>query len=104
MVSITTFRQLALSFPGTNEEPHFHLISFRYNKKIFATYREKENWAMLKLPLAEQAVYCLYDKTIFFPVPGTWGAKGATFVDLHKVKKGIFMEALTVAYNAVGIK
>jgi predicted DNA-binding protein (MmcQ/YjbR family) len=37
MVDIETFRQLALSFPGTVELPHFDKASFRVNKKIFAT-------------------------------------------------------------------
>ncbi|MEP6674290.1 MAG: MmcQ/YjbR family DNA-binding protein [Ferruginibacter sp.] len=104
MVNIETFRRLALSFPGVTEEPHFHLRSFRFKKKIFATYWEKEKRAMLKLPLAEQSVYCTLDSEIFFPVPGSWGAKGATFVDLKKVKAGLFKEAITIAYENLQTK
>jgi len=59
---------------------------------------------MLKLPLIEQSVYCEYDETIFFPVPGGWGRQGATFVELKKVPKRILIEALTIAYNGVAAK
>ncbi len=104
MVTFPTFQQLALSFPDAEQEPHFHLVSFRFRKKIFATYREKEQWAMLKLPLPEQSVFCAFDHAVFFPVPGSWGAKGATFVDLKKLRKDMFKDALTVAYNAVAVK
>ena len=104
MVNIETFRELALSFPDTVELPHFDLTSFRVKKKIFATFWPKENRAMLKLPLIDQSVFCSYDKAIFFPVPGGWGRKGATFVELKKVKKDIFKDALTIAYNGVAPK
>lgn len=101
MVTPDAFRQLALSFPDAEELPHFHLASFRVKKKIFATLWEKENRAMLKLPLVEQSVFCSYDKEVFFPVPGAWGKKGATFVDLKKVKKGMLKDAVGVAYDGI---
>jgi hypothetical protein len=99
MVTIETFRQLALSFPDAVELPHFELTSFRVKKKIFATFWPKENKAMLKLPLIEQSVFCSYDPTVFYPVPGGWGKKGSTFVDLGKVRKDIFKNALQIAYT-----
>ena len=104
MVSIETFRQLALSFPDATELPHFDLTSFRVEKKIFATWHEKHNRAMLKLPLVDRSVFCSYDNTVFFPVPGYWGSNGATFVDLKKVKKNIFKDALAIAYENAGKK
>jgi hypothetical protein len=105
MVSLETFRQKALSFPGAIELPHFELISFRINKKIFATYWQKDNRAMVKLPLVDQSVFCSFNKAIFFPVPGFWGTKGATFVDLSSVRKDMFSDALKIAYeHAAGKK
>ncbi len=101
MVDIETFRKLALSFPQTQEQPHFHLTSFRFKKKIFATLWQKENRAMLKLSLIDQSVFCSYDNSVFFPVPGGWGKQGATFVELKKVRKDMFKDALTTAYNFV---
>ena len=41
MVTVGTFRQMALSHPGAVELPHFDRTSFRLNKKIFATLDEK---------------------------------------------------------------
>lgn len=104
MITLAEFRKLALAFPDAEELPHFGIPSFRYKNKVFATYREKEHRAMLRLPIVEQDVYCTYDKTIFFPVDGTWGKQGATFVDLANVRKDILKEALAVAYNAVAQK
>jgi hypothetical protein len=104
MIDIVYFRKLALSFPDTAELPHFNLQSFRFKKKIFATFHEKDNRAMLKLTPISQSVFCSYDKVVFFPVPGSWGKGGATFVDLGKVRKDVFKNALTVAYEEVSAK
>ncbi len=98
MVSIATVRELALSFPETDEHPHFERKAFRVKKKIFATLDEKENRVMVKLNLEDQSVFCSFDKSIIYPVPGGWGLKGATYIDLKKVKKSMFRDALTVAY------
>ena len=104
MVDIDIFRTLALSFPDTAELPHFEKTSFRVKNKIFATYWEKEDRAMLLLPIIEQSVFCGYDSSVFFPVPGAWGKKGATLVELKKVRKDIFKDAVTVAYNSIALK
>jgi len=40
-------------------------------------------------------------KFTFFPVPGAWGKGGATFIDMKKVRKDMFKDALTTAYNGV---
>lgn len=98
MISIDTVRQLALAFPETDEHPHFHLKAFRVKKKIFATLDEKLKRVMVKLTPVEQSVFCAFDKTIIYPVPGGWGKKGATYIELSKVKKAMFKDALNVAY------
>jgi YjbR len=104
MVEIETFRTWALSLPGVTEQPHFNLASFRVNSKIFATLWQDENRAMLKLSLVSQSVFCSYNSAVFFPVPGGWGRKGATFVDLGKVRKDMFKDALTTAFNETSAK
>jgi len=98
MVSITTARQLALSFPETDEHPHFDRQAFRVKKKIFATLSEKDKTVNLMLTPADQSVFCAYDNTIIYPVPGGWGRMGATTVNLRKITKAMFRDALTVAY------
>ncbi len=103
MVNFETYQQLALAFPDTVQLPHFDLISFRVKKKIFATYWPKQKRAMLKLPLVQQSVFCDFNPGVFSPVPNAWGKKGATFVELNKVTKTVFKEALEIAYySALG--
>lgn len=104
MITFQQYRELALSFADVEELPHFYIPSFRYKGKIFATYWVKENRAMVKLTLEDQSVFCGYDRTIFFPVDGTWGKQGATLVELKKVRKDMFKDALTLAYNGVAQK
>lgn len=98
MVSIETVRQLALSFPETEECPHFHLRAFKVKKKIFATLDEEKKRCMVKLSLTDQSVFCSYDNSIIYPVPGGWGRQGSTFIELKKIKKGMLKDALTTAF------
>lgn len=104
MVNIENFRKIALSFPDTEELPHFDLTSFRVKKKIFATFHEKHDRAMVKLSPIDQSVFCAYDNNIFFPVPGGWGKGGATFVNMKKVRKDMFKDALSAAYELASTK
>jgi hypothetical protein len=104
MITIESFKTMALSFPGTVELPHFDLTSFRVNKKIFATLSEKHQRAMLKLPLLDQSVFCAFDAGIIYPVPGGWGKKGATYFELKKIRKPMLKDALKIAYCAIAPK
>jgi hypothetical protein len=104
MVSTETFRQMALSFPGAIELPHFDRASFRVNKRIFATMDEKANIAVLMFSTLEQSVFCAFDKTIIYPVPGGWGRQGSTIFELGKIKKAMLKDALTVVYNEIVTK
>lgn len=104
MVSIDTFRKLALSFPEATEEPHFEKTSFRVKKKIFATYDEAKNRACIKLSEIDQDVFSSADKTIIYPVDNKWGKQGWTLIELKKVRKDLFADALTTAYCEVAPK
>ena len=73
MISIDTFRQAALSFPGTTEQPHFEKTSFRVNKKIFAKLNIGDKEAVLKLSAIDQSVFCSIDRTVITAVKGAWG-------------------------------
>ncbi len=92
------FRQLALSFPGVTEQPHFDKQSFRV-KKIFATLDLKNNRACLMLSEIDQSVFCAFDKSIIYPVPNKWGKHGSTHVELKAVHKDMLKDMLTQAYN-----
>ena len=101
MVTVETFRQMALSLPDAIELPHFDRASFRVNKKIFATMLEKDKTAVLMFSPLQQSVFCAFDKTIIYPVPGGWGKKGCTIFELSKMKKAMLKDALGVAYEEV---
>jgi hypothetical protein len=104
MVSVETFRQIALSFKDATEEPHFDKTSFRVNKKIFATLDIKIGRACLMLSEIDQSVFSTYDKAIIYPVPNKWGKQGATFVELKLVPKAMLKDAMEQAYNKINTK
>jgi hypothetical protein len=104
MVSIKTFKIAALSFPETEEVPHFENTSFRVKKKIFASLAEKEKRACLKFSEIDQSAFCSFDKTVIYPVPNKWGKQGWTYIDLTKIKKETLMDALTTAFCTVAPK
>jgi hypothetical protein len=104
MMTIDEVRKFALSFPEAYEQEHFGMPSFRVKKKIYSTIWIKENRVMVKLSPEIQSVFCAVDKASFSPVPGGWGAKGATFVELSTVKEEIFQDAMTTAYCGVAPK
>ena len=101
MVSVATARQSALSLPEVEEKSHFDTPDFRINKKIFASLHEEKNLMMVKLSLVDQSVFCAFDEDIIYPVPGGWGKKGATYINLKKVKKPMLQDALSTAWKTV---
>lgn len=101
MVTIAAFRKLALSFPEATEEAHFEKTSFRVKKKIFATYDDKNKIACVKLSEIDQDVFSSADRTIIYPVDNKWGKQGWTLIDMKKVHKDLFADALTTAYCCV---
>ena len=102
MLGEKQFRDLALSFPHTEEVPHFERIGFKVTgRRMFATYLASDNTANIFLSPAEQKVFCKLDHTHIYPVPNKWGEKGATTFDLFKVEPNLVQEALLSAYNDV---
>lgn len=99
MVDIETARLLALSLKGTVEQDHFGMPSFRVNKRIFSTLWVKEHRMMVKLSPVDQSVFNSFDPAIFYPVPNKWGLKGATFIELDKVRPDMLEDALTLAWE-----
>jgi hypothetical protein len=101
MMTIEQAKKEALSLPGVEEKPHFHLTSFRIKNKIFATIHADKNYMMVKLSPIDQSVFCSYNKNVIFPVPGGWGRRGATFINLKKVEKTMFLDILTTAWKTI---
>lgn len=59
---------------------------------------EKANLVCLLFSPKDQSVFCAYDNVMMYPVPNAWGKKGATYVNMKKVRKDLFKDALRVAY------
>jgi predicted DNA-binding protein (MmcQ/YjbR family) len=98
-VTAKTFTELALSFPAASEQPHFEKLSYRVNKKIFATLDLARNNACLKLGEIDQSVFCLVDPAAIYPVPNKWGKQGWTIIELGQVKKTLVKDMLTKSYD-----
>ena len=102
MVDIETFREIALSFQGTEENPHFNRTAFKVTgKRIFATLLEEDQTANVVLSINDQKTFCSFDKKAVYPVPNKFGLQGWTTFELKKVPKELISEALFTAYNDV---
>ena len=101
MVSLADAKKSALALPEVEEKSHFDKPDFRIKNKIFAVLHEDKSCMMVKLSVIDQSVFCAFDETIIYPVPGGWGRQGATMINLIKVKKAMFLDALTTAWKTV---
>ncbi|MDB5013165.1 MAG: MmcQ/YjbR family DNA-binding protein [Daejeonella sp.] len=102
MVDVNTFKDVALSFPGTEANPHFDRTAFKVTgRKIFATLHEKSETANVVLSPIDQSVFCSFGKTAVYPVPNKFGLHGWTTFDLNKVPIELVKDALLTAYNSV---
>ena len=98
MTTAERVRTIACALPEVKEMDHWGRPSFRVRKKVFATLWEADGRAMVKLAPADQfAVVQLYPE-IFSPVPGTWGAQGATLLTLAKANDAIVNSALNATW------
>ncbi|MDO6432750.1 MmcQ/YjbR family DNA-binding protein [Flavitalea sp. BT771] len=104
MTTLETLRTIALSLPEVTEEPHFEKTSFRVKKKIFATYDDHLKTACIKLTEIDQSVFSSAGKTTIYPVDNKWGKQGWTIIEMKKVRKDLFKDALIKAYCAVAPK
>ena len=101
MISLASARQLALSLPEAEEKSHFEKPDFRIRNKVFAVLHVDKQVMVVKLSLVDQSVFCSYDATAIYPVPGGWGRQGWTMINLKKVRKAMLIDALTTAWKTV---
>jgi hypothetical protein len=102
MITQDAFTDMAFSFNGVEQVPHFERIGFKViGKRMFTTYFDKDNTANIFLTPEEQVVFCQMDPVNIYPVPNKWGEKGATTFLLNSIQKELVMEALLSAYNNV---
>lgn len=78
---------------------------FRVRGKIFATLNyPDENLGMVKLTPEQQYDFTKSQPTVFVPVKGGWGKRGATHLVLRAVKKADARTALAAAWHNVAPK
>ncbi len=104
MISIPQFKSIALSFPESEEHPHFENLAYKVKKKIFVTLNEKEKRACVKLSEIDQSTFCSFNKNIIYPVPNKWGKQGWTNINLQLIEKEMLTDAITTAYCTVAPK
>ncbi len=97
-------RELALSLPEAQEQPHFDKPSFRVRGRIFATLSESDARVTLKLAPADQlALNTLYGDAIR-AVEGYWGQQGWTVVELDRIAAGPLQQLLLQSWRQVAPK
>ena len=102
MLSIQTFIDLAMSFPGTEQKPHFDRIAFKVaGRRIFATLHEPTATCNIKLKVVDQETFCAFEGGGIYPVANKWGQQGWTTFELKKVPQELIAEALYTAYSVV---
>jgi hypothetical protein len=93
------FRVLALELPGAEEQSHMNHPDFRVGGKIFATIAPDEAWGMVKLNLEQQSSFVAAEPESFEPIPGGWGAKGATKLIFEPANTESVRRALLAAWR-----
>jgi hypothetical protein len=93
------FRDIALSFPGTEERGHMGHPDFRVKGKIFATLGYPDGSSgMAALTPAQQQDFMRIDRT-FTPASGKWGEQGSTIIALDSANEDNVREALELAWK-----
>lgn len=100
MVTLKEVETWALAFPEVVEMPHFEKTSFRVGKKIFATLDKKNQKAVVKLNEIDQSVFSSGNSGIS-PLQNAWGKQGWTIIELKKIRKTLFKDALRTSYCEV---
>jgi hypothetical protein len=96
----TQFKIFALSFPGTEDAPHFDRTAFKVTgKRIFTTLHEPTLTVNVKLTPAEQKSFCKFDKKVIYPIDNKWGKQGWTTIELKSAPDELITEAVRVAYE-----
>jgi hypothetical protein len=91
------FLKLALALPDVSEGQHQGGADLRVAGKIFASPATRPGGAAyLKLTPEQQQMLCAAEPEAFTPVPGGWGAKGATWfypkqADTRTAKSALWM-------------
>lgn len=94
------FREIALSFPETEERSHMDHPDFRVGGKIFATLGYPDgSHGMAALTPTQQQDFLRMEPASFKPAAGKWGEGGATIITLEHANEASVREALSLAWH-----
>ncbi|MBI1689453.1 MmcQ/YjbR family DNA-binding protein [Methylorubrum rhodesianum] len=94
-------RALALMLPEALEGAHQGHPDFRVGGRIFATLWTDEARVVVRLTPEAQARLLDTDPDAFEPVPGAWGTRGWTSLDLDMAEEEALRAALLTAWRIV---
>jgi hypothetical protein len=66
MATALELREIALSFPGTTEEPSYGTPAFKVRKKLFVRLRDDYETIALKMPFADRDERIAMEPDIFY--------------------------------------
>ena len=93
------FRRLALALPEAVESAHMGTVDFRIGR-IFATLGyPNAGFGMVQLTREQQDMVVGVEPSVFTPVSGNWGLKGATLVVLAAADEPTLRGALEAAWR-----
>ena len=101
MISPAAYRAIALSMPHAAQGSHFEAVDFRVANRIFATWREDRQQAVVKLTPEDQAMMMETMPGVLSRLPGGWGLKGWTKLHLDAASEEEVRHAMTVAWRTV---
>jgi len=96
-------RALALMLPGVSEGAHQGHPDFRIGGRIFATLWVEEERVVLRLRRDDQARVVEEEPDLFSPVPGAWGRRGWTNLDLWDADEAVLRDALLAAWRTLAL-
>lgn len=94
-------RALALLLPETIEGAHQGHPDFRVGGRIFATLWTDEARVVVRLTPEAQARVLEDEPDAYEPVPGTWGVRGWTSLDLDAAGEEMLRASLLTAWRIV---
>lgn len=101
MTTPASFRRIALSLEGVEEDTHGGLPTFRVGGRRFAGLASQaEGYGNLQLMPEQQAAFVAEAPEIFLPVPGGFGRMGHTHIRLAAASEDVLRGALRAAWQA----
>jgi predicted DNA-binding protein (MmcQ/YjbR family) len=101
MITVEQFENMINQLGDVEKSPHFEAVSYKVNKKIFATLNEKAHRACVKLNEIDQSAFCAYNAQVMYPVPNKWGKHGWTNISLELIEEEMLSDALQTAYGLI---